>query len=226
MYNLIKGLKMNKNVIISLVAASIALPGIASAAENNAMRFYGRADIGYGMTKHKATVTNTTTNTTILSNKFNGKGILGSIAIGYYPSKEVRTELQFYIDDGLQGKKDGKKVKEKTMAGFINAFYDFQNYSAFTPYLMGGIGYSDNKYKVSGITPQPSFKKKKAFAYQIGLGAAFAAGRNMHFDLGYRLMLKNNAKNNVSFKDGVQNIVANAKREPTHTFLAGVRVTF
>lgn len=220
---------MSKKIIILLVAASIALPAIASAAENNTGRFYGRADVGYGMTKHKLEATDTATNKTE-SFKVSGKGMLGSIGIGYYAAKEVRTELQLYMDDGLQGKKSGVKIKEKTIAGFVNAFYDFHNSSGFTPYIMGGIGYSSNKYKTnliwSNSAKEVSFKKKKAFVYQIGVGGSYAVSKNMHFDLGYRLMFKNNAKHKAEVHDKNNTISAHIKRELSHTFLAGVRVTF
>ena len=61
---------MSNKKIISLVVASLSLPICASAAEVNSQgHFYGRADVGYGITNHKATGTLSAVGATIINTK-------------------------------------------------------------------------------------------------------------------------------------------------------------
>ena len=227
---------MNKKTIIALVSASLAAPMSALAADNYQGHFYGRVDVGYGMEKHKDSRTDTIKNTvlnitqtgTASSNK-NGNGVLGSVAMGYFASKEFRTELQFYVDNGFKSKASNYtlgnttyslKGKEKTMAVFANLFYDFRNSTPVTPYIMGGVGYANNKAHVGEL----KFKKKNGFAYQLGLGASYQVARNFDFDIGYRLMQKDSKRHSVTTTDSAGNThSATMKKSFTNSILFGVR---
>ena len=235
---------MNKKTIISLMAVSLAMPISAYAVpaiDNNQGGGYVRADLGYGISKHKTSLIVKDTSGNLIediSSKKKGSGMLGSVGFGYYVTKEVRAELQAYIDDGLKTKSaNGKtknnvnyslKSKEKTMAGFANLFYDFRNTTPFTPYVMGGLGYASNKYSVSNSVEGYSakFKAKKSFVYQLGLGASYRIAKNLDLDLGYRAMQKS-TKHSVRGKDKNGNSVEfKAKKDLTHAILAGIRVSF
>lgn len=93
----------------------------------------------------------------------------GGIAAGYdfYPqfSIPVRTELEFYA----RGKADSKyNVDKDSWSGgywrddlknevsvntlMLNAYYDFRNDSAFTPWVSAGIGYARIHQKTTGIS--------------------------------------------------------------------------
>ncbi len=89
----------------------------------------------------------------------------GGIAAGYdfYPqfSIPVRTELEFYArgnadtkynlykDDWSRGDLKNE-VSVNTL--MLNAYYDFRNDSAFTPWVSAGIGYARIHQKTTGIS--------------------------------------------------------------------------
>jgi opacity protein-like surface antigen len=244
---------MKKKVIFVILC--IAAPiSFVSAAESNKNHYYIRGDIGYGMTKHHV-------NTTLsryqdgalvargddLMNK-KGKGFLGSFGIGYHIMKNLRLEGQFYFDDGFKIKQvetDPKgiekpifgKHKDKTVAGFVNGYYDFSNSNRFVPYVMAGIGVANNKSTFTEDNNQDyasvHFKKKMELAYQLGLGAYYKITDRVSMDLSYRLMSKsihrNNKAESLEVKDlaGVSRVYNyRDKNRFNQTFLAGVRYTF
>ena len=212
--------------------------------------YYVRADIGYGFTKMKVhqealdTYFNETIEKTIINKT--GSGLLGSLGAGYYATKNIRLEGQLYFDDGIKAKGSSStrnvlysvRVKEKTVAGFLNAYYDFTNSTKLTPYLMGGIGIAKNKIKYSNadsdlhtstISGPIEFKSKNEFAYQFGLGASYRLIPNLDFDLGYRLMQKGRNKRSANtIRDSEVSFTYNtkAKLSISQTLLAGIRYTF
>ncbi len=170
--------------------------------------YYGKVNLGYAIQDYSAPAA-----------KLKGKGFMGAVDFGYNLSNNVRTELEFYLDNGIPGKKNGVKVDSKTYAALVNLAFDFKNSSKFTPYVMGGLGYAKNKFKVT--TPSTSVKlNKNNFMYQVGAGVALEVEKNINLDLGYRAIHKGGKGLNIG--------TANYKRKGSfqHVALVGVRVSF
>lgn len=64
---------------------------------------------------------------------------------------------------------------------FANLYYDFNLDGAFTPYILGGLGYSSVKVE--------SFSSEGSFAGQLGAGIGFSLTEKLIIDLKYRYMM-------------------------------------
>ncbi len=119
--------------------------------------------------------------------KVYGGSFAYGIKMGY-----IRTELElnlhqdaedyFTNDDGL-----GTKIKAENNSVFINAYYDINTGTKFTPYVGGGLGIAKLKAKLTVPTTSESYSKSSdEFSWQLGAGVSYAATNNLSIDLGYR----------------------------------------
>ena len=87
---------------------------------------------------------------------------------------------------------DTQKTKIKTHAYMLNAYYDFNTDSRFTPYIGGGIGFAKAKIARARYNDDgeiPFFKLTNShtnIAWQIGAGISYAFNDNIDLDIGYR----------------------------------------
>jgi opacity protein-like surface antigen len=73
-----------------------------------------------------------------------------------------------------------------TISIFFNGYYDFQNESAFTPYVGFGLGYSDTeiKFMPSGVSVLED--SDSYLSYQLILGAAYELTETIELFASYR----------------------------------------
>lgn len=83
---------------------------------------------------------------------------------------------------------------------FLNAYWDFHNDTAFTPYIGGGVGlgFIQSKYEVevnvtvpgvgSGSWSDSYNETNTVFAWNAGAGVAYAITDNLSADLAYRFV--------------------------------------
>jgi opacity protein-like surface antigen len=162
----------------------------------------------------------------------NGRGTLGTLAIGYNLDKEIRTELECMLDDGLKSQKfalDGTNltVKTKSFGGFVNSYYDFNNHTKFTPYIYAGLGWLKLNLSETRIN-SPIYNgsvrgRHNIFAWQFGLGMSYKVAKNVSIDLGYRYLDRAKRNFKLNNADGTTAIL---RIKPTHIGLFGVRVKF
>jgi len=70
-----------------------------------------------------------------------------------------------------------------------NAYYDFKNESRLTPFIGGGLGFANVEYDIDSIGGEDVYNAKDdddVMAYQLMLGASFAATDHLNIDLQYR----------------------------------------
>lgn len=103
----------------------------------------------------------------------------------------VRAELEYNInEDAKENMSVGKngpigKMKLETQSIMVNAYYDFNTNTAFTPYVGAGIGYAKVKGSLSSSVLSMDTDDTN-FAWQVGAGVAYALNDNVSLDLGYR----------------------------------------
>ncbi|HDY2938059.1 TPA: porin family protein, partial [Escherichia coli] len=148
----------------------------------------------------------------------------GGIAFGYdlHPqfSIPVRTELEFYA----RGKADTTYNLYKDHAGhsdlknevsvnslMLNAYYDFRNDSAFTPWVSAGIGYARIHQESTGSGSwdygygervRYSISRSGSadnFAWSIGAGVRYDVTPDIALDLSYRYL--DAGKSSLYYKD-------------------------
>ncbi len=199
--------------LLVITAAAVMSSSVASAAD-----YYASLSGLYGKGGYKHIISaNKTSNT-------KPKGF--DVAVGTHITPETRAELAVgYLTGSISG--DGtvdgfnmsEKLKHQTYSFMLNGYYDFNNSSAFTPYLMGGLGYAHSKHTLTMSVPNNTSLNKKAsghkggFQYQLGLGVDVKAADNVKLGLGYRF------RHDLT-KLGI------FKQKPSHLAVAQVRFEF
>lgn len=170
----------------------------------------------------------------------------GALSIGYdfKPRFDipVRTELE-YAAFG-QAKADKRHYDEENPTNtwvtenklgiqslFVNVYYDFHNNTSFTPYVGAGLGmgFVSHKAKIYNYIQSAvaSKKTKTNFAYNIGLGCAWAFNDYISLDLGYRYANFGKSQSNwqeTPYPD--EFFCGKTSRVDMHQFMLGLRMTF
>ena len=212
-------------------------------------------DIGFGYALSDSVRTDVTIN--MSQGKKNLKGItltngLGKVASGAYSDKEGKNYAAVGGDAKLLT--SNVNLKEKKLGLMANAYYDFNNASEFTPYVMAGVGVNRGSLeaKVSGYeagtagtalkAASETIKSKNltSFAYQVGVGVGYEVVKDITLDVGYKM---SGTTGNYKFKAAeyaaaagttpagiLNNIVTDKDKigspKLQHTLTAGVRFAF
>ncbi len=179
-------------------------------------------------------------------NEYSQNTVGGGIFVGYdfYPQYQVpvRSELEYAIRSNMTKTWDanidllGKDVKASTKGEwnvqtlFLNAYWDFHNSTAFTPYIGAGagLGFIKSKYKSELSDPDEedrgSFTQyDTVFAWNVGAGCSYAFTEHFSADLAYRFVGLGYTEINKTF-DGEKNSAGMAPY--ANEFSLGLRYTF
>jgi len=220
-------------------------------------------DIGFGYALSDSVRTDVTIN--MSQGKKNLKGItlgdeLGKVDDESYSDKDGKNYVATPVNPATPG--DAKlltstvNLKEKKLGLMANAYYDFNNASEFTPYVMAGVGVNRGSLeaKVSGYeagttgalkAASETIKSKNltSFAYQVGVGVGYEVVKDITLDVGYKM---SGMSGNYKFKAadyaaigtgtpptpaGILNSIVTDKDKIgspklQHTLTAGVRFAF
>ena len=115
--------------------------------------------------------------------------------------RHMRTELEYAIRSNMTKTWDGKgtagtasfKGEWGVQTLFANAYWDFHNSTAFTPYVGGGLGlgFIKSKYTadVNGDGDSESLTQyDTVFAWNLGAGCSYAFTEHLSADLAYRFV--------------------------------------
>lgn len=135
-----------------------------------------------------------------------------NLAVGTNINKNVRIEFEIAHRnkdtthlpyEGVNGSAyiEGQdNIGLTTTSYMVNGYYDFDNHSAFTPYIGLGIGMAKVKYEnawtesgydissgayMGTINGKDKYSKTK-MVWNIALGASYKINSNLNLDLGYR----------------------------------------
>ena len=139
-----------------------------------------------------------------------------NIGIGYRFNESIRTDLNLQYSE-LKYKDTVDKLKQnvKTMAAFINGYYDINFHESIVPYITAGIGVGRNDagdLKELAVTKDRKGKTTTNFIWNIGAGAQYRINKNFAADLGYRYMDLGKTKTDtykvgtLKYEGGKQNI--------------------
>jgi len=195
---------------------------------------YLRVDIG----KSYANKVNDGENYT--HNKLHNPHILYNLGVGKYFDKGWRGDVSFSdrrykIGDStvINSFTYNHHQKITSQALMLNGYYDFKNFTSFTPYLNAGIGMSRNKAGslVSADTTGSTSLTYGShtihdFAWQLGAGAFMEINKNINLDLSYKYINLGDLKT----RNGVSNngdIAPSAHGKlRTHEWMIGMRYNF
>ena len=137
----------------------------------------------------------------------------GALAVGYNFAPKfnvpIRTEIEYALRSDSSHRKDGSgwassystKYLSNISTLFLNAYFDLDTGTPFTPYVGGGLGMSFNYTGASGnmlaLSNIPGLlhwgrvsgeDRSTNFAWNVGAGVAYSITENIAADLGYRFI--------------------------------------
>lgn len=244
---------MFKKFGVLLLAACFALPVQVKAETTDKTGIYVTPKFIYGIGTFKGKVIDFADGT-LASKSATENAFGGGIALGYDFSKRldvpVRVELEYSATSKMDRKmssstdEDGGgyedfKMKIDVQSLFFNAYYDFKNTTSFTPYIGAGVGlaFVGAKTSVNGHEEgEPdwsySFGKKTRtnFAWNVGLGCAYALNDSVSIDLGYRYAdfgkAKTKSYSGLDDEGQAFTVYGKAQNVAMHQFMLGARFTF
>ena len=172
----------------------------------------------------------------------------GSLAIGYDFDKKfgvpIRAEVEYAAFSEAETKRSYSDIGERiTMKQkfniqtlFLNAYWDIDTGTQFTPYIGGGIGMGFIRTKGSErgyVEADPSdnwsygtgSKNVTNFAWNVGAGLGYDITENWTIDAGYRFVGLGSVKTKTaSDEDGTMK--AKTDNLYQHQFAVGIRYTF
>lgn len=216
---------MNKMLLLA-GATAVLVASNANAVELNpyvsAKLTY--SDMTYDMTDSWTHGKNPGSHTENLDDKVWGTSVAAGISTNV-AGGAVRAELEYNWNDTASKTIYVKDVKASADAElesqsiFLNAYYDIDTGTKFTPYIGGGIGYAkvEGKMSVPGLSVS---EEDTNFAWQLGAGVAYAVNDNISVDFGYRYTDMGDLETNIYPTESVKIDV------DSHEFLLGARYTF
>ncbi|MDL2216271.1 outer membrane beta-barrel protein [Desulfovibrio sp. OttesenSCG-928-M14] len=171
----------------------------------------------------------------------------GSIAIGYDFDKKfgvpIRAELEYagfskaeakrsYSPDATSYAKMKQTFGIQTL--FLNAYWDINTETQFTPYIGAGLGmaFISTKFKDRGddIVEGPwnestGYKNVTNFAWNVGAGLGYDFMEHWTLDVGYRFVGLGSVKTKTFSYDDYK-MYGKADNLYQHQFAVGVRYTF
>jgi len=120
---------------------------------------------------------------------------------------------------------DREKFNVKTQSLMLNAYYDFNLCSRFTPYVGVGAGIAKLNFRVKDYEEGYSESNTTSnFAWQVGAGVSYAATDSMDVDFGYRYVDTGAANFHKTVYDEYKyGLKLNTAR---HEIYAGIRYNF
>ncbi|NOR25027.1 MAG: outer membrane beta-barrel protein [Desulforhopalus sp.] len=217
--NYAKGKKMKKALLIS--AGCTMLLSVSSIAYSGADGLYVGGNLGLAIANDSDVTDSTAPGITLEFESDMGYALGGAIGYGF-GNFRIEGEIAYQTNDLDQIKALGVSVDAtgdtSSLTGLLNGYYDFNNTSPFTPYISGGVGVA--KVEINDVSiPGSGFSNVNddhtVFAYQVGVGVAYAIKENLSFDVKYRYFATSDLElDTTDFEYSSNN------------FYAGIRYTF
>lgn len=182
---------------------------------------YGRIGIGLSMPGNSDILDYTIPGARVTS-EFK-KSMLGSIAVGQeYKNFRFEEELSYqsneYHGADIAGVNTPIKGELSALTFMVNGYFDFKNYTDYTPYLTAGLGASQmyiSDLYVPAMGFGPTSDDDYVMAYQLGFGLLYKMDSKISIDLNYRYFVPSDPDFNT-----VQTELA------SHNISIGLKFTF
>lgn len=208
---------MKKFLLMSGIAA-FAFASNANALEVNP---YVSAKLSYDWAKNDAVATgNTSEKMKLHKNVWGGHYAAGAKA------KAIRSEIEWNHYQDAKRKSGNTRFRLQNHSLMLNAYYDINTCTRWTPYVGAGMGVSMLKFTAKNMDSGRKMSEKSYnFAWQIGAGVAYDLTQNIALDAGYRYIDSGAA---VSRKDIAPGQAAAKEKFDTaaHEIYLGARYTF
>jgi opacity protein-like surface antigen len=188
---------------------------------NSQSNYYGKLAIGFGHAQNMKVVNPSSTT----QFKSKGRGVFGIAGIGYAFPRNIRSDLEFYFDNGIKSRRAGAQHKLQSYIGFLNVSYDFKAESRLVPFINAGAGYGRNASTFNDGSNRYS-STKSGFAYQAGAGISYELRSKIFSEFSYRYLNKGAKKSDLKASNGTTMYKTKSTSGQMHTLLAGLRMHF
>lgn len=172
----------------------------------------------------------------------------GALAIGYDFNPNFQVPVRMEIEYAIRSESEGEysdalysgpdfyrlsgNMKFNIQSVFLNAFYDIETGTPFTPYVGGGLGIAiidaegELKFSENGVRLYDDSASNSVtnFAFNLALGVGYDVSENFTLDLGYRYADFGNAETGDV---GIAPLEVKGKAHLiAHEALFGLRYTF
>ena len=116
-------------------------------------------------------------------------------------ARAIRTEVEWNVSQDTKRKvrQWDERYRLQNQSLMLNAYYDFNTCTKWTPYVGAGMGVAMLKLTEKDMEDGgKSSKNAYNFAWQIGAGVAYDLTKNVALDAGYRYIDAGAATNNKS----------------------------
>lgn len=216
---------MKYTKLIFLTVSSLIFNN-AEAAETD--KYYAKVNLGWAISPNNKVDIYEDGKTDTFKTRGSGSFVNGALGLGYKLNKNLRSDVELYMDDGIQGRKRYQhslvNYKVKTRAVFFNGYYDYSNITSLTPFIMAGVGHATNHLDIS--TCHRSYKKSmNGIAWQVGAGIAYDVSNNISLELGYKFINKSMKRATLYTSKELQ-IASQKSSGKINAFFLGTRVKF
>jgi len=225
---------MKKNILTILGGAFLLFS--LSSSSFGAQGIYLSGSIGFAMLSDAGITAPELRDMGVSADIESKSGTAFGFGLGYDFDKSLRVEVEYAYqkndadrltmayEDGDMG--FGLEGETTSRSFLVNAYYDFSNATAVTPYMSTGIGYSRVEAEITGMSGYDAVVGEEnleiggreddtVIAYHIGAGIGVAVSESLTLDARYRFF----ATEDLDF-NGVN------VEYSTHNFYAGIRLGF
>ncbi len=229
-----------KKLLASLLFVSLLVPATASAADFSGVYFAPKIIGGIQQGKATTYIDSGNTHYSGLSRSFNQGVFGGGLAIGYNFAKTMdvplRLELEYTAFTTASASANYVNVlkvhyKNSLQSLFVNAYFDINTGTNFTPYVGAGLGVGFNRLNTTIDMPTLvtsatlGSHSNTNFAWNVGLGVAYQFTDNIAVDLGYRYAQFGKGQTRA-LADATGAIKTKTNTIGMHQFVLAMRVTF
>ncbi len=230
-----------KKLLASLLFVSLLVPATASAADFSGI-YIAPKIIGGIQTGH-ANVYDEIGRIPGFAKSFN-KGVFGGgLALGYNFAKTMdvplRLELEYTAFTQASASKSvvdalgvyTMNYKNNVQSLFVNAYFDINTGTNFTPYVGAGLGLGFNHFSANanenGLrSASLGSHTSTNFAWNIGLGVAYNFNENVAVDLGYRYAQFGKGNTRKLYDINGEYLQSKSGTIAMHQFVLALRYTF
>ncbi|MDR1207245.1 MAG: outer membrane beta-barrel protein [Rickettsiales bacterium] len=162
------------------------------------------------------------------------------LAVGLIIPAVARVELEWGIntaakvESGLNGNPAvGTSSDIKTQTFGVNAYYDFDTGTKFTPYIGAGAGFAYIKSKAASYGAMPANSSINGedsintFIWNVGIGASYALTEELAIDVGYRYSDLGTAESKLDYNEaGSHKFISGKADLISHEITLGARYAF
>ncbi|MDB9822950.1 outer membrane beta-barrel protein [Deltaproteobacteria bacterium] len=208
---------MIKKMLIAGVVLLILFSSTAYSAEG----VYGRFSLGLAAPVESDLLDSTLPGIAVKTKYKSGLDVGG--VIGYaFEKTRLEMGLAYQKNDFDNAHFQGADVRMNgdvsLLSVLINGYYDFNNRSAFTPYLSAGIGFSRiqvTDLNIPGAGIFSATDEDYMFSYLMGFGVAYEIDENVSIDIGYQ-----------NFTPSDPNFDTTQAEFKSHNISLGLRISF